>query len=38
MPTFPGINSCAKTKITENAEAMITPMITANISVQNKLA
>ena len=33
IPTLPGINSCAYTNIAENAEAITTPVITANIPV-----
>ena len=37
-PTFPGINSCAYTKIAEKAEAKIIPIGTIKTPVQNKLA
>ena len=36
IPTFPGNNSCAKTKIAEKAEERIKPIITTNVPVQNK--
>lgn len=37
-PILPGINSCAYTKIAENAEDKINPIGTIKIPVQNKLA
>lgn len=37
-PTFPGINSCAYTKIAENADAKIIPIGTINTPTQNRLA
>src|SRR5687768_3996140 len=38
VPTFPGTRSVAYTRIAENAEAMITPMITARTTVQKRFA
>src|ERR1044072_4374187 len=38
MPTLPGTNSVAYTKIAENADEMIRPMITDSTPLQNKLA
>ena len=38
IPTRPGTNSCAKTKMAENAEASTRPMITLSTPVQNRLA
>lgn len=34
-PTLPGTNSCAKTRIAENADDKTTPIITDNTAVQN---
>ena len=34
VPTLPGISSCAKTRMAENADAMTKPMITVNTVVQ----
>lgn len=38
VPTLPGTSSYANTRIAENAEARITPIITVRIPVQNRLA
>lgn len=37
-PTLPGINSCAYTRIAENADAKIIPIGTTKTPVQNKFA
>jgi hypothetical protein len=36
-PTWPGIRSCAKTRIAENAEARMKPMTSTRTVVQNRL-
>src|SRR6202012_1104907 len=38
IPILPGISSCAYTSIAENADEIITPIITDNAPVQNRLA
>ena len=36
VPTLPGINSCAYTRIAENADDRINPITTVSTLVQNK--
>src|SRR5579863_9841090 len=38
MPTFPGNNSCAYTRIAEKAEARMTPIGTVKTAVQKRFA